>query len=210
VSEPSVITRRTFEFGSLDGSRLVGDLAMPDPMVAAAVVCHPHPQYGGNRFDHVVGALYDALPASGIATMRFDFRAKFGDGVGERLDAVGALETLSAVVDSVPIVLVGYSFGAWVALGLDDERISAVVAVAPPLAAMTPVPPPSVPTLVITPAHDQFSPPSATRPIIADWHSRSSAPVHLQVVEMADHFLTGRTAHVAESTATWILDHLTP
>ncbi len=208
MSESSATTRRTFEFGSLDGTRLVGDLALPDPIVAGAVVCHPHPQYGGNRFDNVVGALYDVLPTAGIAAMRFDFRATFGDGDGERLDALGALETLSDAVDAVPIVLVGYSFGAWVALGLDDERISAIVAVAPPLAAMAPVPPPSVPVLVITPTHDQFSPPSAIRPIIADWHSRNSAPVDLQVVEMADHFLAGRTAHVAESTATWILDHL--
>jgi alpha/beta superfamily hydrolase len=74
---------------------------------------------------------------------------------------------------------------------------------------MTPVPPPAVPTLVITPAHDQFSPPSATESIITDWRSRSSAPVDLQVVEMADHFFAGRTAHVSESTTTWILDHLT-
>jgi uncharacterized protein len=180
----------------------------PGSVIAAAVICHPHPQYGGNRFDNVVTALYDLLPASGIATLRFDFRAVFGDGVGERLDALAALDELSAAVDDVPIALVGYSFGAWVALGLDDERISAIVAVAPPLAAMSPVPPPTVPTLVITPAHDQFSPPSATEPIVADWRSRSAAPVDLQVVEMADHFLAGRTAAVAQSATTWIIDHL--
>lgn len=172
-------------------------------------MCHPHPQFGGNRFDNVVTALYDLLPASGIAAFRFDFRAAFGDGIGERLDALAALDVLSGAVDDVPIALVGYSFGAWVALGLDDERVSAIVAVAPPLAAMSPVSPPTVPTLVITPAHDQFSPPSATEPIVADWHSRSAAPVDLQVVEMADHFLAGRTAAVARSATTWIIDQLT-
>jgi uncharacterized protein len=209
MSESPAITRHTLEFASLDGHHLVGDLAVPRSVIAAAVVCHPHPQYGGNRFDNVVTALYDRLPDSGIATLRFDFRAVFGDGVGERLDALAALDVLSGAVDDVPIALVGYSFGAWVALGLDDERVAAVVAIAPPLAAMSPVPIPTVPTLVITPAHDQFSPPSATESIVADWRSRSAAPVDLQVVEMADHFLAGRTAAVAQSTTTWIIDHLT-
>jgi uncharacterized protein len=210
MSESPAITRRTVEFESLDGHHLVGDLAVPDPAVVGAVVCHPHPQYGGNRFDNVVTTLHHQLPASGIATLRFDFRAAFGDGVGERLDAQAAIDVLSGAVAGVPIALVGYSFGAWVALGLDDARIAAVVAVAPPLAVASPVPPPTVPTLVITPAHDQFSPPSATEPIIADWRSHGAAPVDLQVVEMADHFLAGRTAAVARSATTWIIDHLAP
>ena len=208
-SVPPVSVQRR-EFSAADGARLVGDLALPATPRMAAIICHPHPQYGGDRFNNVVTELFAALPPADIAALRFDFRDEFSGGAGERLDALAAIDDVAAAVPGVPIVALGYSFGAWVALGLDDERISAVVAVAPPLAAMTPVPPPSVPTLVITPAHDQFSPPSATRPIIADWHSRSSAPVHLQVVEMADHFLAGRTAHVAESTATWILDHVTP
>jgi uncharacterized protein len=210
MSDPPAITRQTLEFRSLDGHPLVGDLAVPGSVIAAAVVCHPHPQYGGNRFDNVVTALYDRLADSGIATLRFDFRAVFGEGVGERLDALAALDVLSAATSDAPIALVGYSFGAWVALGVDDERISAVVAVAPPLAAMSPIPPPTVPTLVITPAHDQFNPPSATESMIAQWRAHGAALVDLQIVEMADHFLAGRTAAVAQSATTWIIDHLAP
>jgi hypothetical protein len=48
MSEPPAITRHTLEFPSLDGHHLVGDLAVPSSVIAAAVVCHPHPQYGGN------------------------------------------------------------------------------------------------------------------------------------------------------------------
>jgi alpha/beta superfamily hydrolase len=73
---------------------------------------------------------------------------------------------------------------------------------------MSPVPIPTVPTLVITPAHDQFSPPSATESIVADWRSRSAAPVDLQIVEMADHFLAGRTGDVADRTARWLVGRL--
>ena len=175
----------------------------------AAIICHPHPQYGGNRFNNVVTALFSALPPADVAALRFDFRAEFSGGAGERLDALAAIDDVAAAVPGVPIVALGYSFGAIIALGLDDARVTALGLVAPPLAMTPDVTPPTVPTLVLVPAHDQFSPPSATEPIIADWRSRTSAPVDLEVVEMADHFLAGRTAYVAESTTTWILDHLT-
>jgi alpha/beta superfamily hydrolase len=205
MSESGGITHRTFEFDSLDGPRLVGDLAMPAIVHGATVVCHPHPHYGGTRFDTVVSALYTALPAAGIATLRFDFRSQFSDGVGERLDALAALDELAAAVPAVAIAIVGYSFGAWVALGLDDARVGALVAVAPPLSAMAePLAPPSVPTLVLTPAHDQFSPPTVVAPTIDDWRSRSGAPIDFEVIEMADHFLAGRTAAVAERVASWL------
>ena len=171
------------------------------------MVCHPHPQYGGNRFDHVVSALYESLPAAGLATLRFDFRADFSDGVGEGADVLAAIDELAAVAGVVPIAVVGYSFGAWVALGLADERVRALVAIAPPLAVMSPTRLPSAPTLILTPAHDQYSPPAATEPIVADWRSQG-AEVEFEVVEMADHFLAGRTAVVADRTTSWLIDHL--
>lgn len=208
-SGPPTITQRTVEFPALDGVGLVGDLALPEVVVAGAVVCHPHPQYGGSRYDRVVGALFHELPLTGHATLRFDFRSEFDDGVGERLDALGALDALAAVIGEVPLVVVGYSFGAWVALGLDDDRIAATVAIAPPLAVMAPVGPPQVPTLVLTPAHDQFSPPASSEPVIAEWRSRGASSVDHGTIEMADHFLAGRTEVVARSVAGWLRDHLT-
>jgi alpha/beta superfamily hydrolase len=208
MSESAGVAHRTFEFDSLDGVGLEGDLAIAEPLSGGAVLCHPHPQYGGDRFNNVVSALYDALPAAGIASLRFDFRAEFGEGVGERLDAQAAVDRLVAAVGDVPIAVVGYSFGAWVALGLIDVRIAALVAVAPPLAAMAATPPPAVPTLVLTPAHDQFSPPAATEPIIAGWRSGGAEHVEFEVVEMADHFLAGRTAAVAQRAAAWLTGQL--
>ncbi len=204
MSESGDITHRTFEFDSPDGTRLIGDLAVPNAVCSAAVVCHPHPRYGGNRFDAVVTALYRALPASGIATLRFDFRSQFSDGVGEALDALAAIDELVAAAPDVPLALLGYSFGAWIALGLDDGRIDALVAVAPPLSVMSATPAPRVATLVLTPAHDQFSPPGAIEPIIDDWRTRGSAHVEFEVVEMSDHFLSGRTAAVADRAASWL------
>ena len=54
-------------------------------------------------------------------------------------------------------------------------------------------------------AYRDIAPLDFTRP----YRARRDALQIQGVVEMADHFLAGRTAYVAESTTTWILDHLT-
>ena len=113
-----------------DGAVLAGDLARSAAPRAAAVLCHPHPAYGGDRHNMVVDALFRALPPTGVAALRFDFR---GAGGGEQDDVLAALDRLAAEVPGVPLWLVGYSFGADVALGVDDPRAAGWVAVAPPL-----------------------------------------------------------------------------
>jgi len=206
VSESLPVTHRTTHFASSDGVDLVGDLALPDAPTLAAIVCHPHPQYGGNRFNNVVTALFGALPEAGIAAFRFDFRAEFAEGRGEQLDAVAALDTLADEVPGVALAAIGYSFGAMIALGLDDERVTALGLVAPPLAMAPDVGAPHVRTLVLTPAHDQLSPPSVSAPVVAGW-----GPIaEHRVIESADHSLVGRTATVADQIVRWLRVGLSP
>ena len=193
-----------------DEVTLRGDLVVPGEARAAAIVCHPHPRYGGTRHDHVVGALFTALPAVGVAALRFDFRAEFDDGRGERLDAAAALHELTSRVPGVPLLATGYSFGAMIALSVaqpvtpgSDTGVTGCVAVAAPLAAMGAPPAPSCPTLVVVPAHDQFSPPAATGPIVAEWPDAT-----MTAIEMADHFLHGRTGVMADAVTSWVDDLL--
>jgi alpha/beta superfamily hydrolase len=188
---------------TVDGHRLPADVELPVAGVAPSggvVVCHPHPQYGGNRFNTVVTALFETLPEAGYATLRFDFRREFGGGVDERLDVIAALDHLDTVdaISGMPRAVVGYSFGAAVALGTVDLRIAAIAAIAPPLATM-PADDPGVPTLVLTPRHDQFSPPEQTEPMVAGW-----TDVEFAVIESADHFLAGHTTVVAKRVADWL------
>jgi alpha/beta superfamily hydrolase len=201
VQPPSVQHR---EFTAADGARLVGDLALPATPRMAAIICHPHPQYGGDRFNNVVTALFAALPPSDIAALRFDFRSEFSGGAGERLDAVAAIDDVAAAVPDVPIVALGYSFGAMIALRLDDERVTALVLVAPPLAMAPDVAAPRVPTLVLVPAHDQFSPPAVSAPIVARWAASTPAPIEHRAIEMADHSLVGHTGTVADQVKDWL------
>ena len=191
------------QFEAADGAELVGDLASPASPRAVAVLCHPHPRFGGNRYHPLIAALHAALPQAGIASLRFDFRADFADGVGERLDALAALDRLDTAVPDLPMALVGYSFGAWIALSARDQRITAVVAVAPPLAAMTAPPMPVAPTLVLTPAHDQFSAPVQNDEVIAAWRADGASVDH-HIVEMADHYLAGAISGVTQCCVDWM------
>ena len=183
-----------------DGHVLEADLVEPDgPVRGAAVVCHPHPLHGGNRHNSVVDSVFRALPATGFRALRFDFRAEHGGGVAETADVVAAIDALAgAPIEREPLFVVGYSFGAAVALRTVDPRIRAVVAIAPPLATM-PVDPPSVPVLVLTPRHDQYCPPDVAEPIVASWPD-----AEIDIVEAADHFLAGHTAAVARHAVAWL------
>ena len=128
-------------FTTADGCTLVGDLTIPSGVVhAAAVVCHPHPLYGGDRRNSVVDALFRALPEAGMAAVRFDFRGVgqstgvHGEGAAEAADVAAAIDLLSGRCGTaVPMYLTGYSFGAAVALGVLDARVAGWVGVAAPL-----------------------------------------------------------------------------
>lgn len=192
----------TVELTTADGVVLTGDLAVPDEPIGSAIVCHPHPQYGGNRFDHVVETLFRALPARGLAALRFDFRREFGGGVAEIADARAALARVRGEVPEGVSFATGYSFGAMVALALDDDLAGRIL-VAPPLAAMEGRPPTAVPTLLLVPEHDQFSPPAATEPIVAGWTATD-----LVTLPMADHFLHGRTGAIESAVLAWLDERL--
>jgi uncharacterized protein len=190
---------RAISLTAADGTVLAGDLTRPAAPTAAAVLCHPHPAYGGDRHNIVVDALFRVLPPAGIAALRFDFR---GPGEGVQADVLAALDRLAVEVPEVPLWLVGYSFGADVALGVDDPRAAGWVAVAPPLRfGGTPVPGRGDlrRVLVLVPEHDAYSPPERARAATASW-----AAATVEVVPMADHFLAGAAASVAATVAAWL------
>jgi alpha/beta superfamily hydrolase len=192
-----------------DGVTLEAELSVPEEPWAAAVLTHPHPMHGGNMRSIVPGALFAALPPAGVAALRFNFRGvegsqgRYDHGRGERLDVVAAIDTLSSITEGLPLLLAGWSFGADVALTVDDERLSGWLAVAPPLrtvdsdgsvrpagwaASRDPRP-----TVLVVPEHDQFRDATSARQVTRDW-----VATRIEVVPGADHFLVGRTDRVVE------------
>lgn len=125
---------------------LEGILELPDHrhgLVPGAVVCHPHPLYGGNMYNNVVKALRKGFIDKGFACLRFNFRGTgaswgtHGDGVDEVDDVKAALDFLSQqeYIDVNCLVLAGYSFGCWVSLkaAIRESRPSRLIGISPPL-----------------------------------------------------------------------------
>ncbi len=111
-----------------------------DP-AAIAVVCHPHPLFGGTMHNKVVHAAAEAIVHAGIPVLRFNFRGagrsagRHDGGRGERDDLLAALDHLSGLYPGRPLLLAGYSFGAYVALavGCRDPRAAALIGIGLPV-----------------------------------------------------------------------------
>ena len=108
---------------------------------AAAVVCHPHPGFGGNLHNKVVHKLSSTLADLGGVALRFNFRGvgrsegHFDEGVGERADALAATDELRRRYPGTRLWIAGFSFGSWVGLGVGAELpdVERLIGVAPPV-----------------------------------------------------------------------------
>jgi uncharacterized protein len=193
-------SRITFPSGEL---KLEGLLKLPEGEVpGAAVVCHPHPLYGGSMYNNVVEAVLEAFWQRQFATLRFNFRG-VGDSEGEYDGGEGELDDVrqavafladKAAVESV--TLAGYSFGASVSLraGLADPAVNRLVLVALPVAMMTgPCDTASKPVLLVSGDRDSYSPLEPLRKLASTLGSRA----HLEFLAGADHFLGGYEASLA-------------
>lgn len=196
------IPAETLSITTSDGLSLGAEMRVPDEPWAAAVLAHPHPMHGGNMRSIVPGALFDALPDSGVAALRFNFRGigesegEFGDGVHERLDIVAAIDTLHSIVEGIPLIVAGWSFGADTSLAVTDNRLAGWLCVAPPLrdeklADMAAASDPR-PKLFVIPQNDQFRQPQAVNEITHNWTN-----ARVEIIPGADHFLIGRIERVA-------------
>ena len=109
----------------------------------AAVICHPHPLYGGTMNNNVTIALVQGFLERGIICLRFNFRGTgksqgtHDDGNAEVDDVRSALDFLVQTdgVDPARIILAGYSFGCWVSLkaAAEDPRPSRLIGISPPV-----------------------------------------------------------------------------
>ena len=175
----------------------------------AAVVCHPHPLFGGTLHNKVVFHTMKALNGFGFPVLRFNFRGA-GLSQGEHDHGNGEVEDVRAALDW----LAGFSFGAAVGLraAYADPRVTALIAVG------TPVGPvaageegPRVYTfdflkdctkrkLFVSGARDQFGPRAKLEALVASMPE----PKQLVMIEGGDHFFEGRLRELREAIEGWI------
>ena len=162
-----------------------------EPAGIAAVLCHPHPLYGGNLHDGVLDHVARALLHRGVSCLRFNFRGvgasdgRFDGGGGETDDLMDAIAWLHARETTRHLWLAGYSFGAhvvWQALGRGAEA-DRVLLVAPPVGRMAfEVRRLACPVDVFAGAADEF----IDQQTLAAWDG-----VNIHLLAGADHFFVG-------------------
>ena len=193
-------SRITFPCGDL---KLEGLLTLPEcEAPGAAVVCHPHPMYGGSMYNNVVEAVLQALWPRRFATLRFNFRGvgdsegEYDGGTGELDDVREAVAFLAGKAGVKSVMLAGYSFGASMSLraGLTDPAINRLVLVALPVALITGASDStSKPVLLVSGDRDSYSPLEPLRTLAG----KLGSGARLEIIPGADHFFGGYEARLS-------------
>jgi alpha/beta superfamily hydrolase len=183
-----------------------------DSPLLAAVVCHPHPLFGGTMHNKVVYNAAKTMDALGIPVLRFNFRGaglsagEHDKGRGEQGDVQAALDYLAAQFPGIPLLLAGFSFGSAVGLrvGCRDARVRELIGIGIPVTSsdfsfLTECPKPK---LFVHGAEDQFSARSKVEEVIVPLQGEK----RLVVVEDADHFFAGHLEEFNAAIATWLTE----
>jgi len=180
------------------GIQLEGLLSIHEALSVkgGVILCHPHPQYGGDMHNRVITTALGAAHQEGFSTLRFNFRGvgdsggSYSEGIGEMEDVGAAIEFLySKQKDSrLPLILLGYSFGAFtgIPVAIKDERVKRVVAISPPLEIydFNFMKGCKKNKLIVVGDKDEWCP--ILR--LEDWYQQLDEPKSLTLVEGADHF----------------------
>jgi alpha/beta superfamily hydrolase len=181
----------------------------------AALVCHPHPLYGGTLHNRVVFHAMKALNSFGFPVLRFNFRGA-GLSQGEH-HGQGEVEDVRVALDWLdhefhrPLIFAGFSFGAAVGLpaACSDQRVKAVIGLGLPV---SPIGDRSYefsflegcakPKLFVSGERDQFATPAQLKSLIGSL----PAPKKLTLISGADHFFEGRLREMRETIEQWVGD----
>lgn len=176
----------------------------------AALVCHPHPLYGGTMHNKVVYQAAKSLDALGLPVLRFNFRGaglsegKHDRGEGEQDDVRSALDFLAGEFAGVPILLVGFSFGCWVGLrvGCEDARVAALVGLGTPVnrTDFSYLARCEKPKLFVQGSNDEYGAVDKLKELVASLPGDNQ----LIVVEGVAHFFVGKLDQLDQAITGWL------
>jgi alpha/beta superfamily hydrolase len=179
----------------------------------AALVCHPHPLYGGTMHNKVVYNCMKSLSKFGFHVLRFNFRGA-GLSEGTHDEGRGECEDVKAAIDfldrefGLPILFAGFSFGA--ATGIkavcSDERVVGIISLGTPVAAEGRhyrygfLENCTKPKLFVSGSNDQYSPREVLEGVVA----RAAEPKKLVIVEGTEHFFVGKLHEMQAAVEDWV------
>ncbi|MFL6214678.1 MAG: alpha/beta hydrolase [Blastocatellia bacterium] len=206
------LTGNTFFEGP--AGRIEAILREPAPPVRrAAIVCHPHPLFGGTMHNKVVFRIARAFQSAGFAVLRFNFRGTghsegtHDEGRGEQDDLRAAIRFIEQKYASAELWLAGFSFGSMVMLraACDEARIRAMVAAGAPVAKydFSQLVHCDRPKLFVQGALDEFGPPAT----LTGFVDRLDEPKQLAIIAGADHFFAGHLDELGDTVARFIAQY---
>jgi len=176
----------------------------------AALVCHPHPLFGGTMHNKVVYRAAKSLDEFGLPVLRFNFRGAgtsagaFDGGRGEQCDVRAALDFLADEFPGVPVLLAGFSFGSWVGLrvGCEDVRVAELIGIGVPVnesdfAYLSGC---SKPKLFVQGSKDKFGSLERLEMLVVSLPGEN----RLTAVKDADHFFTGKLDQLGRAITNWL------
>jgi alpha/beta superfamily hydrolase len=175
----------------------------------AAVVLHPHPQHGGTMHNKVAHTLARAFVNEGFAALRFNFRGteasdgEFDEGIGERDDALAAIEWMAERYRGLPLWVAGFSFGAAMAVKAAVERpVDGLISIAPAITRFAGglESQPECPWLVLQGDVDELVDIEET----IDWINGLKPGPELEIFEGAEHFFHGRLVDLREAVREFV------
>ncbi|MBV9573006.1 MAG: alpha/beta hydrolase [Acidobacteriales bacterium] len=184
----------------------------------AALVCHPHPMFGGTLHNKVVFHAMKALSSFGFPALRFNFRGvglsagEHDSGRGEVEDARAALAWLAEEFQ-LPIVFAGFSFGAAVGLqaACPDRRVAAAIGLGLPVGSAEVrvydfgfLRQCGKPKLFVSGARDAFG----SRDQLQTLVQSLPEPKKLIFIEDADHFFAGHLQEMRQAIEDWVPEAL--
>ncbi len=184
----------------------------PATPLLAALVCHPHPLFGGTMHNKVVYNAAKTMDALGLSVLRFNFRGtglsggEHDKGLGEQDDAQVAMNFLSTQFPGIPLLVAGFSFGSFVGLrvGCRDARVAELIGLGIPVNStdfsfLQECPKPK---LFVHGAEDQFG----AREKVVEAVAALPGENRLVIVEHADHFFAGHLDEFNAAISTWLTE----
>ena len=185
----------------------------------AAVVCHPHPLFGGTMHNKVVYQTAKTIHRFGLPVVRFNFRGvglsegTHDNGLGEKDDVQAVIDFLAEKFPGVPLLVAGFSFGSWVGLraGCGDARVSELIGLGLPVGdlesrSFSYLDQCDKPKLLVSGEFDRFGPPKKLRAMVEQFPAHVQENTRVAIVAGGDHFFAGHLLELDRAIAEWLLE----
>jgi uncharacterized protein len=185
----------------------------------AAVVCHPHPLFGGTMHNKVVYQAAKTIHRFGLPVARFNFRGvgrsegTHDNGQGETGDALAVVNFLAAKYPGVPLLIAGFSFGSWVGsrAGCGDSRVEELICLGLPvnyqdIRNFSYLQTCDKPKLFVSGEFDRFGPPAQLRAFVEGLPSAVQQRTQVKIVRNGDHFFAGHLDEVDRAISDWLIE----